>query len=958
MTLVCGVNVARGARSATASPSPSRILPHVSTRPFAFTPLLALAAACGSPGIHATTTGSSSSSSSSSGSGGSGGGLPAPSDFIGPTPSCAYACPSDTCAEQTAPYACQNLLPWDQVPHADTCEKWDGHYPAPAAGKCTASAPVGEAIKYAGVDPADKAVRIMPGGRRLAPAGVDFEFTEPDDSTNNVVAVTGTGLVLAVDLGYGDHLLRVVDPALIGQKDPTVSKVSFAAPAALNQGIAFSPPDRVFAASAQGVVQAFTLDTATGALARDDARSITMPPSPKSPGGVFYGSGVAVSADGTRLFASGVKDSTFVVADITAGGAGYGALLGHVDLGAKESFNLYVDPHEPTTHFVYAAMWASHEVLEIDVSTAALPKVARIFAVEKDPEGVAFPDGRWMIVGNDLGDTLSVIDRVAGTVTTLPVEAQPSLKGLEPSSLAWDGASHRLYVTQAGYNALAAYDVDLSKTPPLIAPAGRLPTQWWPSGVVVLADGSPVVVSLLGRGVGPRKPEQEYELLHGGIQRIPAPSAADLTAGEAKVVKYARVAEQSGYAQVQCPPGVDDFPIPGTNTGKKSPVIDHVFLVVRENKSFDGLFGDLPGVKGDPTLTMVPAAQMDGIWTNLRKLGKTFAHSDNFYTSAFISNQGHLWTTHGRTDDFNEREWPVTGYGRGLRGDPDSGGVADQARPAEGSVFDWLGNNGVPYDLLGEIVGVPSTVPANHSPFDARYPGGLIQSIGYPDIEKACYVAGRARVLCDLGNVIYLTLPNDHTRGLSSGAPTPETMFAVNDEATGMLIDGISHSALWKSSVVIVLEDDPSQGGESVDYHRTILVMASPWMKRGYVSHAHTDVSAVHKLIANVFALPYPNVAVEGAALPLDLFTSTPDFTPYTYEKRTRMLACGTGVTGAEQKLTDSWDLNEPDEQPGLDAQVTRWLRGQQLTTLTPRLEAEVARREEQRASRRTRPTR
>jgi len=99
-------------------------------------------------------------------------------------------------------------------------------------------------------------------------------------------------------------------------------------------------------------------------------------------------------------------------------------------------------------------------------------------------------------------------------------------------------------------------------------------------------------------------------------------------------------------------------------------------------------------------------------------------------------------------------------------------------------------------------------------------------------------------------------------------------------------------------------------------------------------------------------------VAVEGAALPLDLFTSTPDFTPYTYEKRTRMLACGTGVTGAEQKLTDSWDLNEPDEQPGLDAQVTRWLRGQQLTTLTPRLEAEVARREEQRASRRTRPTR
>jgi DNA-binding beta-propeller fold protein YncE len=927
----------------------------VSKRILAYAPLLALAAACGSGSeTHGTTTGDASSS-GSSGTTGSGGAMPDPSDFAGVAPSCAYECPPDACPEQTAPYPCQNLLPWDKVPHADTCGAWDGKFPAPVAGKCTASAPTGEALKYAGVDPDDAAVRIMPGGRRLAPAGVDFEFTEPNDTTSNVVAVGGTGLVLAVDLGYGDHILRVIDPALIGKQDPTISKVSFPQPAALNQGIAFSPPDRVFAASAQGVVQAFTLDTATGALARDDARSITMPPSPSSPGGVFYGSGVAVSADDTRLFASGVKDATFVIADVTAGGAGYGTLLGQVDLGAKESFNLYVDPHDPATHFVYATMWASHAVVEVDVSDPAMPKIARTFAVEKDPEGAAFPDGRWMIVGNDLGDTLSVIDRVSGTVTTVPVEPQATLKGLEPSSLAWDAASHRLYVTQAGYNALAAYDVDLTKTPPVISPAGRLPTQWWPSGVVVLADGSPVVTSLLGRGVGPRQPEEEYELLHGGVQRIPAPSTADLTAGEAAVVKYAKVSEQTGYPQVQCPPGTDDFPIPSTNTGKKSPVIDHVFLVVRENKSFDGLFGDLPGVKGDPSLTMVPAAQMDGIWTNVRKLGKTFAHSDNFYTSAFISNQGHLWTTHGRTDDFNEREWPVTGYGRGLRGDPDSGGVADQARPAEGSVFDWLGNNGVPYDLLGEIVGIPSTSPANHSPFDSRYPGGIIQSIGYPDIEKACYVAGRARVLCDLGNVVYMTLPNDHTRGLSTGAPTPETMFAVNDEATGMLIDGISHSALWKSSLVIVIEDDPCQGGESVDYHRTILVMASPWMKRGYVSHTHTDVAAVHKLIAHVFAIPYPNVGVESAALPLDMFTGAPDYTPYDYVPRSRPLACPAGVTGAEQKLTDSWDMTEPDEQPGLDAQVTRWLRGKQLTELPPRLAAEVDRRERQRASHRER---
>src|SRR5262249_20618876 len=130
---------------------------------------------------------------------------------------------------------------------------------------------------------------------------------------------------------------------------------------------------------------------------------------------------------------------------------------------------------------------------------------------------------------------------------------------------------------------------------------------------------------------------------------------------------------------------------------------------------------------------------------------QTFSHSDNFYTSAFISTQGHLWTTHGRTDDFNEREWPVTGYGRSLRGDPDSGGVAEVARPAEGSMFDWLGKNSVSYEIMGEIVGIPKM-----GPIDAHYPGGLIQSIGYPDVEKACYVAGRARVLCDLPSFVYM----------------------------------------------------------------------------------------------------------------------------------------------------------------------------------------------------------
>jgi len=140
--------------------------------------------------------------------------------------------------------------------------------------------------------------------------------------------------------------------------------------------------------------------------------------------------------------------------------------------------------------------------------------------------------------------------------------------------------------------------------------------------------------------------------------------------------------------------------------------------------------------------------------------------------------------------------------------------------PKEGSLFDWLGNNDVSYEVLGEIVGLPRNPPAGTNPIDSHYPGGPVQSIGYPDIEKACYVAGRARVLCDVRNVVYMTLPNDHTQGVSPNNPSPETMFAVNDEATGVLIDAISHSPIWPKTLVIVTRRSGA-GTESVDYHRT-----------------------------------------------------------------------------------------------------------------------------------------
>src|SRR5215472_13565553 len=177
--------------------------------------------------------------------------------------SCAYDCVHlAACAEKTRPYACPNLGNWACIPHDTACPSWDGTYPQPTKGQCTASAPTGDSAKYAGPDPDHPGVRVLPDGRRISPAGSEWIFDdEPGGLTSAILAVPGTSFVLTVDTGMDDHVVRLVDVTKIaGGSSPVVSSVLFPAPATLNSGIAFRPPDLVLVATDDGVVQALKLD--------------------------------------------------------------------------------------------------------------------------------------------------------------------------------------------------------------------------------------------------------------------------------------------------------------------------------------------------------------------------------------------------------------------------------------------------------------------------------------------------------------------------------------------------------------------------------------------------------------------------------------------------------------------------------------------------------------------------
>ncbi|HEX7600023.1 MAG TPA: alkaline phosphatase family protein, partial [Polyangiaceae bacterium] len=550
----------------------------------------------------------------------------------------------------------------------------------------------------------------------------------------------------------------------------------------------------------------------------------------------------------------------------------------------------------------YASDQTNSRLIELD---AVAGKITRTIALDKNPSQIAFLDAKYLVVTESDHDALAIVDRVSGMVAAhVDVFESKAPHGFSPSALAYDAANKRLYATLASINAVEAYDVTMG-SPPSITPAGRIPTAWWPTGVMVDTDGSLVVLNGKGHGTGTDNVQYTWgngpitKLMRGSVQHVPSASLASLTPLSATVDQAFKLADVGGAAAITCPPGADDFPVPKDTSSGPSKQIKRVVLIIRENKTFDALFGDLPGVNGDPKLIMGTDAQIQAkVWQNARAIAQTFTNFDNFYTDAEQSIQGHVWTVYGRTTDYMERSWLST-WGRATR--PVGMPTSFEATPEERGIFDWFDANGIDNDDMGEAVG-----SGLKSGIDGKYPGFLI-AIDLPDVQKACYIAGRLRVRCDLKPFTYALFPNDHTNGGAAGAAAPEVMIAVNDEASGMLIDAFSRSPYWKDSLVIITEDDPQDGGDHVDVHRSILLMASPWVKRGYVSHGHYDMASVYKLVAHLYGIPYHNEMIREALLPVDAFTSTPDYTPFTYVPRTVTAPCNAKGT-KHAKKAERWD--------------------------------------------------
>jgi len=631
-----------------------------------------------------------------------------------------------------------------------------------------------------------------------------------------------------------------------------------------------------------------------------------------------YLAGTAISPDGGTLWLGGFDHERVLEVDTATLTERRRIALPPVLVDDEEEAVYVWDlVHLPSRDELYASNLRGPGVTVIDLDAG---DVAETIPVPVSPAGLAVRDDDsvvWAAVSGS--DTVVAIDTDTRSVVASALVAESNvvddegvpLPNSNVNALWFAAADDRLYVTRGADNAVSVLDASS------LDRLGAIPSDWYPTDVELASDGRTLVVAA-GKGGGAGPGGGAKDRLKGTVAFVDL-LGLDLEAETTRAEEgFTRTADL--YA-----PDCEAFPVP-TEAGRPTP-IEHVVLIVKENKTFDAILGDLE----DPRVDADPSRNEWGLpfTPNHHALAEQFAHSDNFFVLAPNSDTGHLFLTATHLTEFAERIWLEDVRGGEFSTFP----VQLLSAPARGNFFAHLLDHDVSVQIYGEIVGTAQRTADGTSVArftDARFPGGPFTNYGVTDEEKARYVA-RQILGGELAQFTYLLLPNDHGNGTRPGIPTPESMVADNDYGMGIVIDALSHSHFWPSTVVFVVEDDPQGTSDHVDAHRSILHVVSPWARRDHVSHVHSSYLSVFATIERILGVP-PLGRPDASAAPLyDMFTTEPDFTPYDAVERTYPREINPEpIVGAE--MSRRMDFRGPDRNENLGELVRiyrRWRRGE-----------------------------
>ena len=561
-------------------------------------------------------------------------------------------------------------------------------------------------------------------------------------------------------------------------------------------------------------------------------------------------------------------------------------LLGRIPVGQHPHSCLF----GADKRLLYVSNWGSRNVSLVDSDTS---RRVRDIEVGLRPNDMALArDGR-LFVACAGDNTVHVIqteslekEDLGPSPTRRPTQGAREIivtslypdspEGSTPDAVAVSPDGKTLFVANADNNCVMAGDITDEN---VTVVKGFIPTGWYPSAVAVSADSRTVYVAN-GKGLNsransppqldsprrPRKPTAfDYigRILQGSISRIPSPQPVELAAYTDQVRKNSPYTPETFQHAVAKSAGI----VPD-QVGQPCP-IKYVLYIIKENRTYDQVFGDFRDAHGKPMGNGAPNLTMYGeeITPNHHQLARDYVLLDNLYCNGEVSADGHSWCDAAIATDYNQRAW-ISSYSQHGR----IPGNGEMENPAAGYLWDLCRHHGLSFRTYGEAVGhVPS---ANRG----RWGGGR-------DMDKAQHWIDDLQTAERTGNLPRLTimsLGEDHTRGTTPGAFTPEASVASNDLGLGRMVEAAIRSRFWKEMCIFVIEDDAQNGPDHVDAHRTVGLVLSPYCKRQFLDSTPYTTASMVRTIELILGLP-PMTQYDAGATPMfNCFNKTAKLQPYS----------------------------------------------------------------------------
>ena len=769
---------------------------------------------------------------------------------------------------------------------------------------------------------------LLSNGWSLSPAGRSIAL---GDLPLNMALSPNNKLLAVTNNGQSTQFLQLIDTKTEMQLDSISIGKSW-------YGIKFNNDGTKLYASGGNDNIIISFDVKNGRLVKPDTIKLgdAWPKEKISP------AGLDIDDKRKRLYTVTKEDSSLYVVDLETK---------KTITRLKLSHEAYACVLSPDKSELYISIWGGDKLVIYDVVQKQI--VSEITTQNHPNEILTTKKGKYIFVANANDNSVSVINTTQRKVIeTISATLYPTnLTGSTTNGLALSADEKILYIANADNNCLAVFNVS---EPGKSVSMGFIPTGWYPTNVKTV--GRKILVSN-GKGFSslpnPEGPQPVRKTdnsgSHLGVINSRLQYIGGLFKGTLSFIDQPNTIQLSNYSkQVYANTPFNKAkeseahkaignPIPA-KAGDISP-IKYVFYVIKENRTYDQVLGDMPQGNGDSSLTIFP----EKITPNHHALARQFVLLDNFYVDAEVSADGHNWSMAAYANDYVEKTWPVSYGGRG--GTYDYEGSRKIAHPRDGFIWDYCQRAGISYRSYGEFT-TPgkATIKSLEGNICVNFPP---YNLDITDVDRIKAFKIDFDSLLSAGKVPQfntIRIGNDHTYGQRLGKLTPISMVADNDLALGQLVEHISNSAIWKESAIFVLEDDAQNGPDHVDAHRSPAFVISPYIKMGSVNHSMYSTSGILRTMELILGLP-PMSQYDAAAAPLfDCFTTKPNLASFKARPPGVSLTVKNTANNTSSIRSGTWDFSREDRAPDLDLNEVVWksVKGESSIMPAPRRSAFV----------------